>query len=165
MVERFKNEAGYSLVEVIVAIFLLGAAIIPMVGMFDAGLRASVVGSNYDRGRAIVSEELAEIQALPFSSPDPEPTNNTENSVVEIYPPSNKPAPRAGLTSSPKPCTGTMPSGFTCEVETEYSRPDGSGVDSDDAKNARTMMQATITVRWNGGGEYRTIGLVSKGSE
>lgn len=162
MIERLKNEAGYSLVEVMAAIMLLAVAIIPMVGMFDAGLRAAVIGSNYDRGRAIASEELAEIQALPFSSPDLEPASNTANSVVEIYPPSNGPAPRAGLTITPKPCPGTIPSGFNCQVETVYARPDASGIVLDGT--VRTMIQATVNVTWDGGSNsYTTTGLVSKG--
>jgi prepilin-type N-terminal cleavage/methylation domain-containing protein len=158
-----RDESGYSLVEVMVAIMLLGLAIIPMVGMFDAGLRASVVGSNYDRGRAIASEELAEIQALPFSSPDP-PAANTDNSVVEIYRPSNvtpapSPAPPADYA-----CTGTMPTGFSCRVESAYVRFDASNVVPDGT--VRTMIQATVNVTWDGGSNsYSTTGLVSKGSE
>lgn len=164
MIDRLKSESGYSLVEVVVAIMLLGLAIIPMVSMFDAGLRASVVGSNNDRGRAIVSEELAEIQALPFSSPD-DPALATANSVVEIYPPSNGPAPRADLVpKTPKGCTGTMPLGFTCNVETVYGRSEAAGFVPDPA--VRTMVQATVTVEWdNNTKSYSTTGLISKGSQ
>ena len=39
MTERFKSESGYSLVEVMVSIMILAIAIIPMVGMFDLGLK------------------------------------------------------------------------------------------------------------------------------
>lgn len=155
----YKAEAGYSLVEVMVAIMLLGLAIIPMVSMFDAGLRASVVGSNNDRGRAIASEELAEIQALPFSSPDPEPASGTDNSVVETYPPSNGPA-----GAGDHPCTPPVPAGFDCRVETVFSKVDASGVVADGS--IRTMVQATVNVTWNGGSSsYSTTTLVSKESE
>ena len=65
MVDRLKNEAGYSLVEVMVAIFILAVAIIPMVGMFDTGLRAAVLGGNYDRGRALANEKLEEVWVCP----------------------------------------------------------------------------------------------------
>lgn len=142
-----------------VAILLLSIAIIPMVSMFDAGLRAAVLGSNYDKGRAIASEELAEIQALPFSSPDPEPASGTANSVVEIYTPSNvSPVP----TPSPPAdyaCTPPVPSAFACRVKTEYVK-DVSGIVADGS--SRTMIQTTITVTWGGGGKYITTGLVSK---
>lgn len=163
MARLFRGESGYSLVEVMVAIMLLGLAILPMVSMFDAGLRASVVGSNNDRGRAIASEELAEIQALPFSSLDPEPASLTANSVVEIYPPSNGPAPRPDLTQTPKDCTDTIPAGFTCQVETVYVRSDGAGIVAD--PDVRTMIQATANVTWNGGnGSYSTTTLLYKES-
>lgn len=136
------------------AIMLLGLAIIPMVSMFDAGLRASVVGSNNDRGRAIASEELAEIQALPFSRPD----TAAADSVVEIYPPSNGPA-----GAGDHPCTAPIPTGFDCRVETVYARSGGGGIVADG--NVRTMVQATVTVSWDGGREYRTTTLVSKETE
>lgn len=156
MLARFhKDEAGYSLVEVIVAIMLLGLAIIPMISMFDAGLRASMVGSNNDRGRAIASEELAEVQALPFTRPGAPATD----SVVEVYPPTNGPAgPGDHL------CTPPVPTGFDCRVETVFSKVDASGVVADGA--VRTMIQATVTVKWNGGSNsYSTTTLVSKESE
>lgn len=155
LVNPIKDERGYSLVEVMVAIMLLGLAIIPMVSMFDAGLRASVVGSNNDRGRAIASEELAEIQALPFSSPGAPATD----SVIEVYPPSNVPS---GVGDHP--CTPPIPVGFNCRVETVYSKVDASGVVADGA--VRTMIQATVNVTWNNGSNsYSTTTLVSKESE
>ncbi len=144
MVKKLKDEGGYSLVEVMVAIMLLSIAIIPMVSMFDAGLRAAVVGSNYDQARAIAGEEQEEIQALPFrrdGSPD--------DSVLEIYPP--------GATT---PCTGTMPAGFGCQVKTAYVSVGTTGVIND--PNARTMIKVEVTVTWSGGGPYKTTGLVSK---
>jgi prepilin-type N-terminal cleavage/methylation domain-containing protein len=146
LIERIKNEAGYSLVEVMVAIMLLAIAIIPMVGMFDAGLRAAVIGSNYDRARALAGEELEETQALPFRV-DPNPP---VDSVVEIYPP--------GATT---PCTGTIPAGFGCQVKTTYVSVGASSVNDD--PNARTMLKVEVTVTWDGGGKsYTTTGLVSK---
>ena len=59
-----RSESGYSLVEVMVAMMILAVAIIPMVGMFDAGLRAAVAGSNYDGARALANEKLEGIRAL-----------------------------------------------------------------------------------------------------
>ncbi len=56
MINRLRNETGYSLVEVMVAIMLLSIAIIPMVSMFEAGLRVAVLGSNYDKARALLTK-------------------------------------------------------------------------------------------------------------
>ena len=63
------DEGGYSLVEVIVSIMILAIAILPMVSMFDAGLRAADEGSNYDTARALANEKLEEIKALSLQGP------------------------------------------------------------------------------------------------
>ena len=145
MINRLKKEAGYSLVEVMVAIMLLSIAIIPMVGMFDAGLRAAVLGSNYDKARALAHEKLEEVRALPFRR-DPNPP---VDSLVEIYPPGTR------------PCTGATPPPFDCQARTTYARlDDDTGAVVPDS-SARTMMQVTVTVTWNGH-SYSTTGLVSK---
>ncbi len=131
-----------------VAIMILAIAIIPMVSMFDAGLRAAVLGGNYDKGRAIANEELEEIRALPFRI-DGAPVD----SVVEFYPP--------GTTTS---CSGPIETGFACQVQTTYVRLDSSSVVVD--SSARTMLEVKVTVRWDGGSKsYTTTGLVSKGTQ
>lgn len=143
------SESGYSLVEVMVAIMLLAIAIIPMVSMFDAGLRAAVLGGNYDKARALANEELEEIKALPYSSPDAAALA-TANSVLEIYPPGTR------------NCTGPIDPAFGCRVQTRYAALDsGTGTIAPDP-TARTMMNVTVTVTWNGSNTYSTTGLVSK---
>ena len=76
---RLKDEAGYSLVEVVVSILLLSVAILPMVTMFDTGLRTAVLGGNYDKGRALANTKLEEVKALTY----PE--------VESKYPPAGSP--------------------------------------------------------------------------
>ena len=150
-VSRFKNEAGYSLVEVMVAIMLLSIAIIPMVSMFDAGLRAAVLGGNYDQARAIAGEELEEVRALPFRI-DGAPAD----SVVEIYPPVNGPSGGGSVA-----CTAPIATGSGCQVQTTYVRVDSSSVVADSA--ARSMMEVKVTVTWDGGSKsYTTTGLITR---
>lgn len=151
LVEGLKSESGYSLVEVMVAIMLLAIAIIPMVSMFDAGLRAAVLGGNYDRARSLANEKLEEIRALPFSSPD-EPASGTANSVVEVYPPGTR------------SCTGSVDPNFGCQVQTRYVTLNPGSTSVDPSPSSRTMMEATVTVTWSGGRSYTTTGLVSKGT-
>jgi prepilin-type N-terminal cleavage/methylation domain-containing protein len=147
-----KNEAGYSLVEVMVSIMILAIAIIPMVGMFDAGLNAAAKGGNYDRARAIAGQELEEIRALPFRV-DPNPP---EDSAVEFYPPVNGPSGGA-----PVACTGPIDAAYDCLVETTYVSVGSSSVSPD--SSARTMMQVRVTVTWDGGSaSYTRTGLISK---
>lgn len=143
-----KSESGYSLVEVMVAIMILAIAIIPMVSMFDAGLRAAVTGSNYDRGRAIAGEELEEIKALPYRI-DPNPP---ADSVFELFRPVNADPP-----GSVVPCSAPIDAAFTCEVRTAYLNPVTLAEDG----TARTMMSIQVTVTWSGG-DYTTTGLVSQ---
>lgn len=147
MTKRIKDEAGYSLVEVMVAIMILAIAIIPMVGMFDAGLRAAVTGSNYDRARAIAGEELEEIKALPFRIDVPA---DVTDSAVEFY----KPVNNGGIE---KPCSAPIDTAFTCQVRTAYLNPSTLVEDG----TARTVMSVQVTVTWSGG-DYTTTGLVSQ---
>jgi prepilin-type N-terminal cleavage/methylation domain-containing protein len=132
---RFGDESGYSMIEVLAAIIILSLAIIPMVGMFDAGLRAAVVGGNYDRERALANEKLEEIKALPYES------------VEEVYPPGTR------------GCPGSMAPGFDCEVRTAYASLGDAAVVT--GGSSGTMMQVTVTVAWDGN-SYATTGLVSK---
>ncbi len=143
MSRRIKDEAGYSLVEVMVAIMILAIAIIPMVGMFDAGLRAAALGGNYDMARALANEKLEEAKSLPFSE------------VLTRYP-----------EGTPAPCNPTPPAGspFTsCEVRTQYVFLDSGAVEAPPAGlDETTMLQVTVTVGWDSGGPYTTTGLIAK---
>ncbi len=124
------------MVEVLAAVVILSLAILPMVGMLDAGLRAAVLGGNYDKGRALANEKLEEAQALPYSV------------VVEVYPPGTR------------DCSGAIEPGFDCEVQTAYASLGDAAIVPD--PDSETMMQLTVTVSW-GGNSYSTTGLVSKG--
>jgi hypothetical protein len=124
------------MMEVLAAIIILSLAIVPMVGMFDAGLRAAVLGGNYDTGRALAAEKLEEAKALPYDG------------VVALYPPGTR------------DCSGAVVPGFDCEVRTAYASLGHAAIVPGDGSG--TMMQVTVTVSW-GGGSYSTTGLVSKG--
>jgi hypothetical protein len=63
------TESGYSMVEVMAAIMILPLAILPMVGMSAAALRAAVLGGKYDKARTLADERLEEIRALPYIKP------------------------------------------------------------------------------------------------
>ena len=61
-----KVESGYSLVEVMVAIVVLTFAILFMVGMFEAALRAATTSGDYDRAWACANQRLEQAKSLPY---------------------------------------------------------------------------------------------------
>lgn len=127
--------------EVMVAILILAIAIIPMVSMFDAGLRAALLGGNYDTARTFANEKLEETKALPFED------------VLTRYP--------AGSTT---PCNPVPPAGSpisSCTVSTQYMRL-GNGSALQEVNTYKTsMLRVTVTVRWDGG-NFQTTGLIAK---
>lgn len=143
LIKELRGESGYSLVEVMVAILILAIAIIPMVGMFDAGLRAALLGGNYDTARAFANEKLEETKSLSFGD------------ALARYPEDNT-----------TPCNPAPPSGSpitSCTVATDYVRMTASDVSSTNSLGdyATTMVQITVTVQWNSG-SYTTTGVISK---
>jgi prepilin-type N-terminal cleavage/methylation domain-containing protein len=62
------EESGYSLVEVMVAMVVLTVAIIPMVGMFDAAIRAANAGGDYDEARTCAVQKLEQVKSLPYET-------------------------------------------------------------------------------------------------
>ena len=135
MTRRLKNEAGYSLVEVMVAIVILTIAIIPMVGMFDMGLTTANLGSNYDKARALANTNLDKVRALSYSD------------AIVTYEPVNAPPADATRTVS---CDQD---GFTCTVRTTFVND--SFIDDYPANK----MRVEVTVEWEGNKRYTTTGL------
>jgi prepilin-type N-terminal cleavage/methylation domain-containing protein len=145
LTERIRGESGYSLVEVMVAIMLLAIAIIPMVGMFDMGLRASAASSNYDKARMVATERLEKVKALPYYRPDP-----AANSAVEIYHPGTPVSGTSGI--------------FSYTVTTTYWRETAGAVVADASDNSvvKPMMQVVVRVTWDGK-SYETTGFTALG--
>lgn len=63
-----RDEAGHSIVEVMVAIVVLVVAIIPVAGMLDAALRATDAGGDYDDARTCAGRRLEEAKSLPYDA-------------------------------------------------------------------------------------------------
>ena len=149
LTERLKDESGYSMVEVIVAIMILAIAIIPMVGMFDTGLKASMVSSNYDQARMLANERLEKVRALPYNRP-----GSPTDSAVEIYHPGS-------------PVSGTTSNGFSYTVTTTFWKESGDTLVSDSSDNSivKPMMQVVVQVTWSGGNSYKTTGFTAAGAD
>ena len=67
MISPTKSTAGYSLVEVMVAIVVLTVAVVPMVGMFDAAIAADA-SADYDKARTCAIQKLEQLKSLPYEA-------------------------------------------------------------------------------------------------
>jgi hypothetical protein len=158
---RLKNEAGYSLVEVMASIVILTIAIIPMVGMFDMGLNAATKGSNYDKARSLANKQLERAKNLSYAEArDNFPTAGTAPEGVGGV-------CQAEISDQPDP--DPEYSNFTYDVLKE-------DVELNDPTNPTTIIQSTVnpdgtcepppskmlritvTVSWEGN-EYKTSGV------
>src|SRR3712207_6951320 len=114
----FRNESGYSLVEVMASIVILTVAIIPMVGMFDMGLETATSGGQYDTARAFANKKLEQAKSLPYDS-----TSASVTDVKDNYPfaaPTTKATDgttTASITSSSEP---GVPAGFSYTVKKQF---------------------------------------------
>jgi Tfp pilus assembly protein PilV len=145
--KHLSEESGYSLVEVIASILIMGIAILPMIAMFDTGLNSATAGSNYDKARMLADTNLEKVRALSYSQ-----------ARVDYKPVNATPTPGA-----PVPCDESMlslaeQSRFDCEVETTYVdsdlEPDSSSI---------TKMMMVVTVEWGASGaNYTTTGFITR---
>jgi Tfp pilus assembly protein PilV len=164
LTERIRRESGYSLVEVMASIIILSLAILPMVGMFDMGLRTATKGSNYDKSRALANLKLEEAKSLPFDSTDatirdlndnfPEAAGTTTTYTSGAY------------ESAWKTVTGPASADFTnfqYKVKKEYiAKPTEASVAWVPSTTPTDLIRITVTVRWADGNEYHTLGLVTR---
>ena len=157
MIRRVLNdESGYSLVEVIVSIMLLSIAIIPMVGMFDAGLRAANTGSNYDKVRAFANERLERAKVMSYAD------------VRGNFPVAGSTPGAGGTYTSPMPipvpASAKLPANSTYTVTKQYvSVPPGVTASLQNSNTDSRMMRLTITVNWSSGNSINVSGVVAGG--
>jgi prepilin-type N-terminal cleavage/methylation domain-containing protein len=161
--KRLKEQSGYSLVEVLAAIIILALAIIPMVGMFDAGLRAASTSGNYDKARALANQKLEQAKSLPYET-------------VRTNFPSGTGAPGASgsVTSSPQPAPAEEFSGISSyRVEKQYLEQPPTDSDSDPSSATESfqesnsaadtgLIRVTVTVTWGSSNTYSVTGLVAR---
>jgi prepilin-type N-terminal cleavage/methylation domain-containing protein len=138
LTKALKDQSGYSLVEVMVSIMILTVAIIPMVGMFDVGLRAASTSDNYDQARALANANLEAAKGMSFRQ-------------------------AASLSSCPR---DDAPN-FDCDVVTTYVHLISTGTGTarfaaSGTGDPRDMVKVTVTVEWGDGSQYTISGVVGK---
>ena len=117
---------------------VLTLAVVPMVGVLEAGLRAATASGEYDAARALANEKLEEARALPYSRP-----GGAADSAVERYAPPGPPDATAGDLGV---------SARTAFVDGRLSYPAVSPPTG--------QMRIEVIVRWDGG-SYAAVGVVS----
>ena len=119
-----RSSAGYSLLEVMVAVVILTVCIVPMAGMFDAAARGGGEADGYSHARAQADANAERITALGYRE------------AVRLYGPD-------GGTGCP---TDAPDDGFTCAVESGFVDENLNRTEADNA----TRMLVTVRVGWDG---------------
>jgi prepilin-type N-terminal cleavage/methylation domain-containing protein len=148
LIRRLRDEAGYSLVEVMASIMILAIAIIPMVGMFDMGLEAATRGSNYDKARAFANQQLEQAKALSYE-------HVKNNFPTASSTPNDIPEP---LTV---PTGAGLPAGSTYTAAKRYVSTNAANPSFSNASSDQGLIKITITVNWSGN-SYTTVGLKAR---
>jgi prepilin-type N-terminal cleavage/methylation domain-containing protein len=147
LAERLKSECGYSLVEVMASIMILAIAIIPMVGMFDMGLKTATSGSHYDKARAFLNERLERAKVLPYETV-------RDSFPVASSTPSEGASPAGSYTSSAiaVPESAKLPTGSTYTVVKQYVKLDQTTSPATlvNSNTDKEMIRVTVTVNWSG---------------
>ena len=117
---------------------VLTLAVLPTVGMLEAGLRVATASGELDAARALANEKLEEARALPYSAP-----GGAADSAVERYAP---PGP-----------ADTSEGDIVVSVETAYV--DERLRDLGDS-SPTGQMRLEVTVAWDDG-SYSTVGVLS----
>jgi prepilin-type N-terminal cleavage/methylation domain-containing protein len=156
--KRLKNDAGYSLVEVMVSIMILAIAILPMVGMFDMALNTTTNGTKYDRARTLANTKLEQAKMLDYetvrttfpseaASGNGAPTGNN-NSITSSL-----------VTSAQDP---RVPQGFCYVVTKQYLQQPPTDLPGNPAPATKAftpspdgnidteLLKVTVKVSWRG---------------
>ena len=159
MIRPLRDETGYSLVEVMVAMMILTVAILPMVGMFDMGFKAANRGSDYDKARTLANRKLEQAKGL------------TYDQVKNTFPvASSTPGANGSYTSSYLASSSADFTGFEYRVVKQYLAqppivPTSSSQSFSTSTTDQSILRVTVTVRWGGSNTYSTTGVVAKAGQ
>ena len=160
MIKPLRDEAGYSLVEVMASIVILTIAIIPMVSMFDMGLKTANTGSNYDKARAFANERLERAKVLPYAEVNGNNFPQAGVSPVACVP-GNAGCRRYNVSSVPT--SVGLPVGSSYRVQKQYVVvPNGPAAALQNSNTDSKMIRVTVTVTWPRG-SINVSGIVAGG--
>lgn len=67
MITRFRDEAAFTLVEVVVAITLIAVTLIPMLMMFEFAGTSTIVAKDKNRAVALAQQKMEEVRSMNYS--------------------------------------------------------------------------------------------------
>lgn len=139
MTERYTSESGYSLVEVMVSIMILAVAIIPMVGMFDAGLKAATTGSNYDKARSLAKKQMEIAESVSYATA----RDNFPNAPCTF---NGSGLCQTAILTDPD----SEFADFRYRIQKQYVDLNSSGTGFVDSTQDENYMRITVVVGWGG---------------
>ncbi len=160
--KRLKNEAGYSLVEVMASIIVLAIGILPLIGMLNMGINSATKGGQYEKARALANLKMEEAKSLSFAE--------VEGNFPQEVPQAGNTPPYTTVSWINGPGGFT---GFQYRVEKHYMAQPETGEDgdvdptqtfeeSDPPETATGLIRVTVIVQWGDGNTYTTYGLVGQ---
>jgi prepilin-type N-terminal cleavage/methylation domain-containing protein len=152
--KHLSEESGYSLIEVIASIIIMGIAILPMLAMFDTGLNSASRGSNYDKARMLANANVENVQSLSYLSA------RTTYKPLNADPPGGPVSCDQSILPAEDQDMFSPPRG-DCEVITNYVDDDYDPDNYDPDSNANIQMQVVVTVQWDDI-SYTTTGLKAR---
>jgi hypothetical protein len=136
---------------------ILTIAILPMVGMFDMGLKTASLGGSYDQARALAQKELAQAQILSYLDLVKESDSAGALPPKPYFPDCSGGALAAfdpsGLSDTTG-CTDPDFPGMTYEVKKQFLEPPDSEGKFVASNSNLGVLQINVLVRWGGDHEY-----------
>lgn len=107
------REAGVTLVELIIATFLLALILLAIAPLFITSVKSNYAANEYTSIHNIARDRLEQLMNLPFNSPQLAPTAGTVNDL-----PPTLPDPATGLPSATSP-RNTLSVTYSVQLYTE----------------------------------------------
>ena len=150
-----KEERGYTLIEVMVAIVVLTIAIIPMISMFDMSLKVATRGSDYDKARALANLKLEQAKSLPFSDVENYFPMAAGDPGTPHIPYNGSGQYQSAWLTQP----GAVFTNFEYRITKQYMVEPPTGPEFATSSTATSLIRVTVTVRWGNGNTYTMFGL------
>lgn len=110
LLRRIPGEAGVTLVELLIAVALLGFILLGIAPLFIGSVKSNYSANEYTSIHNIARDHLEQLMTLPFNDPQLGPGGHTTSDL-----PPTMPDPRTGIPPAPGP--GAVPNPFVVEYE------------------------------------------------